>query len=110
MSPESVQVGAVELERFEEVLDRARFEELMEAARLGREVFEGRAIWNLNSTARGGGVAEVLVSLLASARRSGGGARWWVIGGEPDCFRVTKRLHTHLHGVEGDHGPLDDEA
>src|SRR3954470_14095277 len=99
MSLESVNVGALRLERFEEVLDAARFEELMEAARLGREGFEGRGIWNLNSAARGGGVAELLVSLLAYARGSGVDARWSVIAGDPDFFHVTKRLHNHLHGA-----------
>jgi trehalose synthase len=30
------------------------------------------------------------------------GARWVVIGGEPEFFEVTKRLHNHLHGFKGD--------
>src|SRR3954469_502699 len=107
---EAVKIGALDFERFSEVLDEQRFARLREAAARGREVFAGRAIWNLNSTARGGGVAEMLVSLLAYARGSGVDARWSVIAGDPDFFHVTKRLHNHLHGAEGDHGPLDDEA
>jgi trehalose synthase len=110
MSLESVEVGALQLERFSEVLDEERFAALREAVRRGREVFGGRAIWNVNSTARGGGVAEMLVSLLAYARGAGIDARWSVIAGDHDFFAVTKRLHNHLHGSEGDGGPLDDAA
>ncbi len=105
-----VHVGALHLERFREVLDDDRFAALQEGVRRAREVFHGRAIWNLNSTARGGGVAEMLISLLAYARGAGIDARWTVISGDEAFFRVTKRLHNHLHGSEGDGGPLDDEA
>src|SRR4051794_28478902 len=110
MSLEAVETGALELERFAEGLDDERFAALREAARRGREVFADRAIWNVNSTARGGGVAEMLVSLLAYARGAGIDARWSVIAGDHDFFAVTKRLHNHLHGAEGDGGPLDDAA
>src|SRR4051812_13218975 len=103
---EAVKIGALDLGRFSEVLDEQRFARLREAAARGREVFAGRAIWNVNSTARGGGVAEMLVSLLAYARGAGIDARWSVIAGDHDFFVVTKRLHNHLHGYEGDGGPL----
>jgi trehalose synthase len=36
--------------------------------------------------------------------------RWVVIAGNPDFFRVTKRIHNNLHGAVGDGLPLDDEA
>ena len=107
---EPVEVGALELERFGDVIGEERFARLREAAARGRSAFEGRRIWNVNSTARGGGVAEMLVSLLAYAHGAGVDARWSVIGGDEPFFAVTKRLHNHLHGSEGDGGPLDDEA
>ena len=66
----------------------------------------GRAIWHVNSTAAGGGVAEMLPSLIGYARGLGLDARWLVIGGEPPFFGVTKRLHHALHGSAGDGGPL----
>ena len=110
MALQPVHVGALPFERFEEVLDEARFREWTAAAARGRDVFAGRAIWNVNSTARGGGVAEMLVSLLAYARGAGIDARWSVIEGEPGFFAVTKRLHNQLHGAEGDGGALDDTA
>ena len=66
----------------------------------------GRVVWHVNSTARGGGVAELLHSLLAYARGAGVDVRWLTIDGNPDFFRVTKRIHNHLHGSAGDGGPL----
>src|SRR4051812_47053764 len=105
-----VKVGALDLERFEDVVGEQRYAELREAVVRGREVFAGRRIWNVNSTARGGGVAEMLVSLLAYAHGAGVDARWSVIGGDDPFFAVTKRLHNHLHGSAGDGGPLDDDA
>ena len=71
-----------------------------------RRRLAGRAIWHVNSTAAGGGVAEMLPSLIGYARGLGLDARWLVIGGEPPFFGVTKRLHHALHGSAGDGGPL----
>jgi len=53
-------------------------------------------------------VVEMLRPLLGYARGSGIDARWVVIGGNADFFRVTKRIHNNLHGAEGDGGPLGD--
>jgi trehalose synthase len=100
-----VRVGPLRPERFRDVLGDA-YAELDEAIRRGRELFAGRVVWHVNSTAQGGGVAELLQSLLAYARGAGVDARWAVIGGNPAFFGVTKRLHNHLHGSPGDGGPL----
>src|SRR5205085_647298 len=54
----------------------------------------------------GGGVAEMLRSLIAYARGAGIDARWLVIRGDETFFRVTKRLHNFLHGDPGDGEPL----
>jgi trehalose synthase len=67
-------------------------------------------VWNVNSTARGGGVAELLQSLVAYARGAGADVRWVVVEGTPDFFAVTKRIHNRLHGAPGDGGALDDQA
>ena len=68
----------------------------------------GRVIWNINTTAAGGGVAELLRSLLAYSRDLGVDARWVVISGTPEFFRLTKRLHHALHGEAGDGSDLGD--
>jgi trehalose synthase len=67
-------------------------------------------VWNINSTARGGGVVELLQPLVAYARGGGVDARWVVIDGSPEFFAITKRLHNRLHGADGDGRALDDAA
>ena len=104
---DQVEVGALPVERFREVLGD-RFDRIEGRVEEARRLFAGRVVWHVNSTARGGGVAELLQSLLAYTRGAGVDARWMVIGGEPDFFAVTKRLHNHLHGVPGDGGDLGD--
>jgi trehalose synthase len=75
-------------------------------AAAARELLAGRVVWNVNSTAAGGGVAELLQTLLAYARGAGVDTRWSVIEANPDFFTITKRVHNHLYGTAGDGGPL----
>lgn len=70
----------------------------------------GRSVINVNSTAAGGGVAEMLHVLLGYIRGMGIDGRWLVIDGNPKFFEVTKRLHNHLYGGTGDGGALGAEA
>jgi trehalose synthase len=71
-----------------------------------RERLGGRRIVNVNSTATGGGVAELLATLLGYVRGAGLEAEWLVIQGGPDFFIVTKRIHNGLYGSPGDGGEL----
>ena len=54
-------------------------------------------------------MAEMLRSLLAYTRGAGVNVRWMVMSGTPEFFRITKRLHNHLHGSPGDGGVLGDQ-
>jgi trehalose synthase len=107
--PKFVSVPTYPLERFKPLLGEG-FAAIEEVAAWARTGFAGRAIWHVSSTARGGGVAELLRSLLPYARDAGVDVRWVVLREEADFFCVTKRLHNHLHGDPGDGGALDDEA
>src|SRR6478672_7231909 len=107
---EHVPIGILPFERFESVLPPERYAELREAVERSRTELEGRAVWNVNSTSRGGGVAEMLVSLLAYAHAAGVDARWTVISGNDPFFALTKRIHNMLHSAPGDGGELGDEA
>jgi trehalose synthase len=100
-----VTIGPLPPERFRSLLGPA-YEEVEAGIGRARELFAGRAVWHVNSTARGGGVVELLTSLLAYARGAGVDTRWEVIEAGPDFFEVTKRLHNNLHGYPGDGGPL----
>src|SRR3954454_16543077 len=103
-----VQVPSFSLERFKALLGE-RYREVDEAIEESRRVLRGRVVWHINSTARGGGVAELLQSLLAYGRGAGVDLRWLTISGNPDFFRVTKRIHNRLHESPGDGGPLGAE-
>jgi trehalose synthase len=73
-----------------------------------RRILDGRSVWQINSTSEGGGVAELLRSCLGYLLDDGIETRWVVIDGDPEFFRITKRIHNRLHGVLGDGGPLGD--
>ena len=107
-----VEQANASLERFRGVLDDERWERLEQTAVMARRAFEGRVVWNVNSTARGGGVAELLTSLVPYSRAAGVDVRWVVIEGDAAFFRVTKRIHNMLHGAPGDGDGLSaaDEA
>ena len=90
--------------RFESVLKPSDYEALLNLIKVGSRELEGRVIWNVNSTAKGGGVVELLTVLLGYSRGAGVDARWKVISGTPEFFELTKRIHNHLHGFDGDGG------
>lgn len=82
--------------------------DLRQQARSLLPTLAGRRIWMVNSTARGGGVAELLPPLLSLLRELGVEANWLVMeSDEPAFFRLTKQLHNLIHG-EGDAGPRGD--
>src|ERR671924_1473475 len=102
-----VEISSMSPDRFEAVLAPERFAAFQRGVDEARGLLDGRVVWNVNSTARGGGVAELLESLVAYARGAGVDTRWLVIDGTPDFFTITKRVHNRLHGAPGDGGPLD---
>ena len=108
--PQEIDVPNRNPERFRGVLPPERFEEFQRGAEEARTLLAGRTVWNVNSTARGGGVVELLRPLVGYARGVGVDARWVVIDGSPAFYDVTKRIHNRLHGFDGDGGPLDDKA
>ena len=92
------------------MLPPERLEEFERGVQEARGLLDGRVVWNVNSTAHGGGVVELLRPLIAYARGAGVDARWLVIDGGAEFFDLTKRLHNRLHGAPGDGGPLDEAA
>jgi trehalose synthase len=74
-----------------DALDRLR-----EAAR----PLEGSRVLHLNSTAFGGGVAELLHAQLPLLRDLGIEAEWALLHGSEEYFNVTKAVHNGLQGAE----------
>ena len=108
MALQDVEVTPLDPARFRDILPPQGLAQFERAIVRGRRLLANRVFWNVNSTARGGGVAEMLRSLIGYACGAGLDARWVTIGGDEDFFRVTKRLHNRLHGFAGDGGPLGD--
>jgi trehalose synthase len=91
------------------VVAEQRIDDLLAHAEQLRERLAGASVVCVNSTASGGGVAEMLRVLLPYVRGAGIDARWLVIEGDERFFTITKRLHNHLYGTPGDGGPLDED-
>jgi trehalose synthase len=81
---------------YEAFIGRARVEELNRLA----DPLEGIGWANVNSTFTGGGVAEMLRSVVPLARSLGIRADWFVIRGHETFFNVTKKFHNMLQGVD----------
>ncbi len=64
------------------------------------ERLRGVSVQNINSTAVGGGVAEILTRMVPLLKDLGVDARWDVIKGNEKFFEVTKKMHNALHGVD----------
>ncbi len=99
-------VPALPLTAFRPLIGAERQARLEAAAQATRDLLAGHVIWNVNSTASGGGVAEMLRVLVGYIRGAGIGGRWMVISADPRFFAITKRIHNRVHGAPGDGGPL----
>jgi trehalose synthase len=61
---------------------------------------KGARVVHVNATAFGGGVAEMLVTLVPLMRDVGLDAGWQVIEGEDEFFNATKACHNGLQGMD----------
>ncbi len=102
-----VDIAPADPQRFAAVLSAEQFAALSSTVERARRMFDGVRIWNINSTAQGGGVAEMLSTLLPYARGAGVDAGWMVITGDDEFFTITKRIHNRLHGAPGDGAELN---
>ncbi len=105
---QEVEVNARSLRQLISRMTPERAHEFGESGRRARAAFGDRTIWHVNATAHGGGVAEMLQTLLAYGKGSYIENRWLVLDGDPEFFAITKRLHNLLHGDPGDGGPMGD--
>jgi trehalose synthase len=101
-----VEVPRRPVAEFTEVIGSDRTARLIETAADFRRRLGGRVIWTFSSTASGGGVAEMLQALVGYTKDLAVDTRWFVIGGDHEFFRITKRVHNRIHGQPGDGGGL----
>jgi trehalose synthase len=82
------------LDRYEEVVGHQEVKRLRQLA----DRLQGRRVVHVNSTRAGGGVAEILAWMVPLMQELGLDARWEIITGPPDFYRVTKAFHNGLQG------------
>jgi trehalose synthase len=87
------------LSRLEPVIGTDRYDRLVSASDQMKNRLAHRTIWNINSTAVGGGVAEMLQVVVGYVAGFEIPVRWLTIGGDPVFFGITKRLHNQIHGA-----------
>jgi len=85
----------IPLDDYAPVIGPGEIEEL----RVLAKPLQGRSVEMINSTAVGGGVAEILNRLVPLAEELGLAIRWEVMAGDHDFFEVTKAFHNGLHGA-----------
>ena len=95
----------LKIEDYEAIIGKSNVEELF----LVGEKLHGMTIQNINSTAVGGGVAEILTRMIPLLNQLGVTARWDVIKGDDKFFAITKNIHNALHGVKVDLSEEDKE-
>lgn len=93
MSPVQL-ANRIPLSDYAKVIGEGEIEELQTLAR----PLAGRTVEMVNSTAVGGGVAEMLNRLVPLGEELGLNIRWEVMTGGEDFFEVTKAFHNALHG------------
>ena len=60
--------------------------------------FRDRRAIHVNSAPVGGGVSEILSTMVPLMSDAGVESEWHVIQGDPEFFRITKGIHNALHG------------
>src|SRR2546421_10675720 len=75
---------------------------LIEEIRTLSERLAGLKVLHLSATAFGGGVSEILYTLVPLMRDVGLEAEWQVIVGREEVFNATKLLHNALQGAPDD--------
>jgi trehalose synthase len=93
----------IKIEDYAPIVGASDLEEL----RLLAGKMEKRTVQNINSTAVGGGVAEILTRMVPLLNQLGVETRWDVIRGDEKFFAITKSIHNALHGAPIDLTPDD---
>jgi len=88
----------VHINDYSPIVGKPNIDELFFMARY----LEGKRIQNINSTAVGGGVAEILSRMVPLLKQLGVETRWDVMKGNEKFFETTKKFHNGLHGIAVD--------
>ncbi len=81
---------------YKEIIGSKKINELLNHA----ETLKNVKVVHVNSTAYGGGVAEILYNLVPLMRDVGVDAEWFIIEAPKEFFKITKKIHHGLQGME----------
>jgi trehalose synthase len=90
----TVDLGPAPLGSYDSLIEADARQEILS----GAQPLKGLRVVHVNATPKGGGVAEILRSLVPMMRGLGIDASWWVLEADEGFFAVTKRLHNGLQG------------
>ncbi|HEX8084404.1 MAG TPA: glycosyltransferase [Solirubrobacteraceae bacterium] len=96
-----VAVGSKTLADYQHIVGRDLVEEIRSLA----EPLKGARVLHLSATAFGGGVAEILYTLIPLMKDVGLDCEWQVIYGREEFFNATKLMHNALQGAPEDLSP-----
>jgi trehalose synthase len=99
---QQVNVGQKSLGDYAHIAGRGLMDQIKGLA----EPLAGKRVLHLSATAFGGGVAEILYTLIPLMRDAGIETEWRVIFGQDEFFDVTKAVH---NGLQGDPTGLTEE-
>src|SRR4051794_9299693 len=91
---QDVGLGDKSLADYTHLVGRGLVEEIRELA----APLEGKRVLHVSATAFGGGVSEILYTLVPLMRDVGLDVHWRVILGREEVFNVTKLMHNSLQG------------
>jgi len=89
-----VDIGGQSLESYRPIIGDEKMEELLKLA----EPLKSLRILHVNATPYGGGVSEILRSLVPLEKDLGLDVEWRIISGDEKFFKVTKGIHDALQG------------
>src|SRR5919106_4233808 len=91
---QEVALGSKALSDYTHIAGRELSERIRELAK----PLEGQRVLHVSATAFGGGVSEILYTIVPLMRDVGIDAHWNVIFGKEEFFNATKLLHNSLQG------------
>jgi trehalose synthase len=93
---QEVSLGQKSLADYTHIAGKETIERIRELA----EPMKGHRVLHVSATAFGGGVSEILYTIVPLMRDIGLDAHWHVIFGKEEFFNATKLLHNSLQGAE----------
>ncbi|HEU4736589.1 MAG TPA: glycosyltransferase [Solirubrobacterales bacterium] len=93
---QEVSLGQMSLADYTHIAGKETIERIRELA----EPMKGHRVLHVSATAFGGGVSEILYTIVPLMRDIGLDAHWHVIFGKEEFYNATKLLHNSLQGAE----------